>query len=243
MQSTFLCPVLSGLHSAIIMDGNGRWAVQQGLSRSEGHREGVKTVRRIVECAPDCGISVLTLYAFSADNWKRPEIEVKLLMELLYQYLLSERKRCIDKGIRISVIGRRDRLSYTLRTAIQATESATVMGQSLHLRIAIDYSSRDSILQAARNNRDFINGDISRESFSLSLAQANHLEGYAPDVDLLIRTGGEKRLSDFLLWESAYAELYFTDRMWPEFSNDDLKEAVDSYHQRERRFGAIPSNA
>ncbi|MFH1738475.1 MAG: di-trans,poly-cis-decaprenylcistransferase [bacterium] len=238
MQSTFQSSTPTPFHVAIIMDGNGRWARQRGLARIEGHREGAKTVQRVVEAAPDLGITTLTLYAFSSDNWRRPETEVNGLMRLFLKHLHSERNKCIDNGVRLSVIGRRDRLSLPLRTAIKATESATAHGQTLHLQLAIDYSARDSILRAAARLSPGI--EPSRETFSLLLAEANHISGDSPDVDLLIRTGGEQRLSDFLLWESAYAELVFTERMWPDFDVDDLKAAIDQFHRRERRFGTVP---
>ncbi len=227
----------TSFHVAVIMDGNGRWATRQGRPRVEGHHEGSKAVRRTVEAAPGFGITVLTLYAFSSDNWHRPGKEVGHLMKLFYDYLYAERESCIANGVRLSVIGRRDRLSFALRTAVEAAETATIRGQRLHLRIAIDYSSRDNILRAAcrLNQRE----DVTRETFSHLLAEENYSGIDVPDVDLLIRTGGEKRLSDFMLWESAYAEFFFTERMWPDFDAGDLKEAVDEFHQRSRRFGAI----
>jgi len=220
------------------MDGNGRWATRRGLPRIEGHKEGSKAVRRAVEAAPDLGITTLTVYAFSSDNWKRPLDEVQQLMDLLYDYLYNEKDRCAAHGIRLSVIGRRDRLSPLMRAAIRAAESATARGTTLHFRIAIDYSARDSILCAAsRWNRE---SEMTREAFLNHLAEIHHPGIPLPEVDLLIRTGGEKRLSDFLLWESAYAELYFTDCMWPDFGADDLRSAVMEFQHRTRRFGAVP---
>ncbi|HTW34794.1 MAG TPA: di-trans,poly-cis-decaprenylcistransferase [Rhizomicrobium sp.] len=224
------------LHVGIIMDGNGRWAVRQGVPRALGHEAGIKAVRRVVEAAPEQGVGTLTLYAFSSDNWRRPEAEVDALMTLFHSYLVDETENLIEKGVCLTVIGRRDRLSEGLVTAIACAEDATIGGDTLNLRIAIDYSGRDAILSAAlRAARDC---DLTRDSFSRLVAG-----GADPaDVDLVIRTGGEKRLSDFLLWESAYAELYFTDRMWPEFEAADLTEALASFHARERRFGALPAN-
>ena len=230
-----------GLHVAIIMDGNGRWATARGLPRLAGHRKGAAAVRRAVEAAPKFGVTTLTLYAFSSDNWRRPPEEVSGLMQLFLEYLRKETAECAEKGIRISVIGRRDRLSRALREAIAATEEATASGRKLHLRIAVDYSSRDSILSAA--DRAKANGELTRERFSQLIAEANHAPAPAPDVDLLIRTGGEQRLSDFLLWECAYAELHFTRRMWPEFGSADLGAAVREFQHRERRFGAVPEAA
>jgi undecaprenyl diphosphate synthase len=218
------------LHTAIIMDGNGRWAQSRGLPRFAGHRAGADTVRRVVEAAPGLGITSLTLYAFSSDNWRRPETEVVLLMNLLSQYLRSEAEELRASGVRLSIIGRRDRVPQRVVDSIEWAEARTARGQRLHLRIAVDYSARDAILSAARSAKDV----MSRESIGESLG---------PDVDLLIRTGGEQRLSDFLLWECAYAELIFTPRMWPEFDAGDLRRAVDEFRQRERRFGTVPAVA
>jgi undecaprenyl diphosphate synthase len=214
-----------GLHVAIIMDGNGRWATGQNLPRIAGHRAGAESVRRAVETAPSLGISVLTLYAFSADNWRRPAREVSALMRLLSRYLVQECERLIKNGVRLQAIGRRDRLSAPLVSLIEQVERKTAGGKKLLLRIAIDYSSRQAILDAARGAET-----ISEESLSQKLG---------PDVDLLIRTSGEQRLSDFLLWECAYAEMIFTPRMWPEFSAADLTEAIEQFHRRERRFGGV----
>jgi len=236
MPSTF--QQSNSLHAAIIMDGNGRWATRRGLPRIEGHKEGSKAVRRTVEAAPGLGITTLTVYAFSSDNWKRPRDEVQQLMALLYDYLRHEKDRCVAQGIRLSVIGRRDRLSPLMRAAIRAAETATAGGATLHFRIAIDYSARDTILRAA--SRWDGQTAMTRDAFLETLADLHHPGVPLPEVDLLIRTGGEKRLSDFLLWESAYAELYFTDRMWPDFGADDLRAAVEEFHRRTRRFGAVP---
>ncbi len=227
----------AGLHVAIIMDGNGRWAQARALPRLAGHRRGAAAVRRAVEAAPKLGITTLTLYAFSSDNWRRPPEEVSGLMRLFLEYLGKERAECVKNGVRVNAIGRRDRLSAMLREALAATEKATAHGKTLHLRIAVDYSARDSILRAASRLKG--DGEASREQFSTLLARANHEAAPAPDVDLLIRTGGEQRLSDFLLWESAYAEFYFTPRMWPEFGAADLEAAVSAFHSRDRRFGAV----
>ncbi len=223
---------LPKLHAAIIMDGNGRWAQARGLPRIAGHRAGAEALRRAVEAAPALGIGTITVYAFSSDNWKRPPAEVGALMRLFHNYLRKERERSIEKGMRISVIGRRERLPGMLLPAIEAAEKATAHCSTLHLRIAVDYSSRDAIVAAARRLRN----NASRESFSAALGGPDG----APDVDLLIRTGGEQRLSDFLLWECAYAELVFTPRMWPDFDASDLKAAVADFHSRERRFGTVP---
>jgi undecaprenyl diphosphate synthase len=213
-------------HVAIIMDGNGRWATRRGLPRVAGHREGANAVRRTVEAAPDLGISVLTLYAFSEDNWTRPPREVSALMKLLGRYLVQETDRCLTNGVRLEAIGRRDRLPAPLVGMLEDSERRTAGGRRLRLRLAIDYSSRHTILEAARKS----SGHISEGRFSALMG---------PDVDLLIRTSGEQRLSDFLLWECAYAEMIFTPRLWPDFNRDDLAQAVTEFQTRERRFGAV----
>jgi undecaprenyl diphosphate synthase len=182
-----------------------------------------------VKGSPELGITSLTLYAFSSDNWRRPEAEVSALMGLLARYLRSEAAELAESGVRLSIIGRRDRLPAKVLEAITWAEAMTAQGRRLHLRIAVDYSARDAILAAAVSARDI----VSRETVSL---------GLAPDVDLLIRTGGEQRLSDFLLWECAYAELIFTPRMWPDFDAVDLRRAVEEFQRRERRFGGVPAN-
>jgi undecaprenyl diphosphate synthase len=209
------------------MDGNGRWALARGLPRTAGHAAGIEAVRRVVDAAPAAGISVLTLFAFSADNWRRPEKEVDTLMRLMVEYLGRETERAAANGVRVEVIGRRDRLDAGVQNAIGHAERATAEGDRLRLRVAVDYSARDAILAAARGMREF-----SRESFGRALG---------PPVDLLIRTGGERRLSDFLLWESAYAELVFTRTMWPDFGAADLAAALREFRSHDRRFGAVPS--
>jgi undecaprenyl diphosphate synthase len=224
-----------GWHVAIIMDGNGRWATQRGLPRSAGHRAGVQAVRRVVEAAPDLGIAALTLFAFSSDNWRRPDPEVRTLMALLRHYLRADLRELVENGVRLSVIGRRDRLPDGLSHEIAAVERASAHGQRLNLQIAIDYSSRDAIADAAA--RWLAAQAPSREAFGALLAAPACQT--SPDVDLLIRSGGEKRLSDFLLWESAYAELLFVDALWPDFGADDLRAAMADFHRRERRFGGL----
>jgi undecaprenyl diphosphate synthase len=216
----------STLHVGIIMDGNGRWALARGLPRAAGHRAGVETVGRIVEAAPQAGIGTLTLFAFSSDNWRRPAAEVEALMRLLSIYMAKETPRCVERGVRLEVIGRRDRLAPSLSAAISRVEAATAHGSRLRLRIAVDYSARDAILAAARGVPE-----LSMDSLGSALG---------PPVDLLIRTGGEHRLSDFLLWECAYAELVFSRTMWPDFGPQDLSAAVREFRGRERRFGAVP---
>lgn len=227
------------LHTAIIMDGNGRWAAARGLPRSAGHRAGVAAVRRTVEAAARLDIGTLTLYAFSSDNWRRPQGEVQALMHLFGGLLRSEAERCRENGIRMQVIGRRDRLAPRLREAIEQAEAATAGGTRMHLRLAVDYSARDAIVEAAHLLAG--GGSWDRSAFTAALGAACHTDAPAPDVDLLIRTGGEQRLSDFLLWECAYAELYFTDVRWPDFDVPHLEAALQAFACRERRFGRVPS--
>jgi undecaprenyl diphosphate synthase len=227
----------SGLHVAIIMDGNGRWATRQHLPRAAGHREGAAAVRRVVEGAPALGVGTLTLFGFSSDNWQRPEREVQWLMRLFREYLRGEVSRCRDAGVRLSIIGRRDRFPPGVTEGIVAAERETAAGRRLHLRLAIDYSSRDTILRAASLGEQGV--VPTREEFSRRMAVRPD-DPPAPDVDLLIRAGGEQRLSDFLLWECAYAELVFTPAMWPDFTAADLAAALHQFRGRQRRFGALP---
>jgi undecaprenyl diphosphate synthase len=224
----------SPFHVAIIMDGNGRWATERGLPRTAGHRAGADAVRRVVEAAPGAGVRLLTLYAFSSDNWSRPPSEVDTLMTLLQRFLSTETARCVREGVRINVIGRRDRLAPRLVRLIEKTEAATAGGQNLRLRLAIDYSSRDAIARAACER-------CADTTFRQRLAKVTHADSEVEDVDLLIRTGREKRLSDFLLYEAAYAELHFSDRLWPDFGGDDLATAITDFRGRRRRFGGVPS--
>jgi undecaprenyl diphosphate synthase len=227
-------------HVAIIMDGNGRWATARNEPRGAGHAAGARAVHRVVEAARALGVRTLTLYAFSADNWKRPPAEIEGLMRLFAQYLRGEVARCRVNGVRLTVLGRRDRLGASLRGAIDGAECATAAGAALDLRIAIDYSARDAIVRAAALAGTGLRVGC-RSDFAELLARATHARHVAPDVDLLIRTGGERRLSDFMLWECAYAELVFTDRPWPEFCRVDLETAIAEYQGRDRRFGAAPA--
>jgi undecaprenyl diphosphate synthase len=228
MQSS-LC---AKLHVAIIMDGNGRWATRKGLPRQAGHAAGLEALRRVVAAAPGLGIGTLSMFAFSAANWRRPDAEVRFLMGLLRRYLKSEITPLTNNGIRLSVIGRRDRLPDGVPEAIGRAEKLTATGARLHLRVAIDYSARDAILAAAAAAKP---GDLNCERFT-HLLTGQRLQC---DVDLVIRTSGEQRLSDFLLWECAYAELHFTDRLWPDFGESDLRAALAAFSTRERRFGGL----
>jgi undecaprenyl diphosphate synthase len=229
------------LHVAILLDGNGRWAASRGLPRVEGHRAGMAAVRRVVRAAPDLGIGTLSLYAFSSNNWERPSGEVSSLLGLLESYLRNDAAECASQGVRLRIIGRRDRVPKSLVEAIETAERITAAGRKLELRIALDYSSRDAILRAACWMVSSL--EVSDKEFARRLGQVTHAGGPMSDVDLLIRTGGERRLSDFLLWECAYAELLFTPRMWPEFDAADLAAAVKDFLGRERRFGRLPEAA
>jgi len=238
-QSTSQDPAL--FHVAVIMDGNGRWAGRRGLPRPAGHRAGARAVRRIVEAAPSLGISTLTLYALSSDNFNRPPTEVSALMRLFAEYLERERRPLAERGVRLQVIGRRDRLPAALRTAITRAESATAEGRALTLRLAIDYSARDEIRRAVAASVASGTAPLGTAPLGTAPLGTGAPDPFAawPDVDLLVRTGGEQRLSDFLLWECAYAELWFTDRLWPDVTAQDLAAAVADFRRRDRRFGRI----
>jgi undecaprenyl diphosphate synthase len=220
-QSTITVPG----HLAIIMDGNGRWAEARGWPRTVGHTTGARVMRDIVTRCVQLGVPQLTLYAFSSDNWKRPRTEVSALLALFTQHCRSEARALVQAGVRLTVIGRRDRLPSTLRRAIERTELLTANGTRLHLRVAIDYSSRDAIDRAHKATEAA--GDITPHAPLL------------PPVDLMVRTGGERRLSDFLLWECAYAELVFLDVLWPAMTPAMLDDALTEFAMRDRRFGSI----
>jgi undecaprenyl diphosphate synthase len=225
------------MHVAIIMDGNGRWATQRGLPRTAGHIEGAKAVRTAVEVAARAEVKALTLYASSSANWARPPAETAALMRLFGQYLFTETRRCVEQSIRVNVIGRRDRLSGNLLKSIEQAERSSAGGSGMLLRIAVDYSSQHSILQAARrsNNQD----ELSNDDFHRLLHEVDHCAHPASPVDLLIRTGRERRLSDFLLWECAFAELHFSDCLWPDFDERHFRSALEDFGGRQRRFGSL----
>jgi undecaprenyl diphosphate synthase len=231
-----IIPPSRAIHVAIISDGNGRWATSRGLPRSAGHRAGAQAARAVIEAAPGLGIHTLTLFALSSANWKRPPAEVNGILRILHEYLLTETSHCIDQGIRLSIIGRRDRLPATLRQAVVDSEAATSDGTRLHLRLAIDYSARNAIYNAAC--RFYKVTELSEQSFGNVLSEV--LRGGSTEVDLLIRTGGSQRLSDFLLWECAFAEFVFLSKRWPDFTVDDFQAAVDEFNHRERTRGALP---
>jgi undecaprenyl diphosphate synthase len=219
------------------MDGNGRWAMKRHLPRSAGHRAGAKAVNVIVEEAARRGIDMLSLYAFSSANWGRPRQEVNALFTLLRRHLLTQTRRCLEQSIRINIFGRRDRLPDELLRVIERSEQLTAHCTRMQLRIAVDYSAQHSLFAAGRSMRLEPTADAAR--FAEHLAAVDHCAAAVAPVDLLIRTGGEKRLSDFLLWECAYAELHFVDCCWPDFDAQALAGALADYSRRERRFGLL----
>jgi undecaprenyl diphosphate synthase len=220
------------------MDGNGRWAQKHALGRIAGHRKGSEAVRRVVRACRKLGVKYLTLYAFSSENWSRPEEEVNALMSLLIRYLRSEEKELLDNGIRLTAIGNIAALPDRVKKTLQKTMDRTAGNREMTLVLALNYGGRDEILEAARKalaERDrgrLVPGDLTPELFSSYLYTAG-----IPDPDLLIRTSGEYRVSNFLLWQTAYTEFFFTDVLWPDFSEEDLTEAISDYQRRERRFG------
>ena len=240
-MTTALVSAPPSLHVGIIMDGNGRWATARGLARVAGHERGALAIERTIDAAARAGLGTLTLYAFSADNWRRPGAEVRALFALFDRYLRQDIPRLVQHELRLSVSGRRDRIAPSLRRAIDDAETATAGGTALHVRLAIDYSARDAIWHAVEAT---LRGDgATREAFAARVASGRGVLTVTPDVDLVIRTGGEHRLSDFLLWESAYAELWFTPVAWPDFTDAHLSEALAAFNRRERRFGRLASPA
>jgi len=227
-------------HIAIIMDGNGRWARERGLPRWKGHREGMKAVRRSVEGALEAGISHLTLYAFSRENWGRPAAEVRALMALLVEYVEREGQELLSNGVRVTVFGDRDRLSADARQSVEVLERTTAPGTALQLNLAISYGARDEILGAVRSLAGQASrGEIDPEAIDAPMFESQLQTSGIPDPDLLIRTSGEMRISNFLLWQIAYSELYVTPVLWPDFGKSDLYNAILEYRRRERRFGRV----
>ena len=225
-------------HIAIIMDGNGRWAKAQGLLRLMGHRAGVKTVRRIVEECRNSGVKVLTLYAFSTENWHRPKDEVNGLMDLLANFLASELEQMLHNDIRLQAIGQLENLPPKVYTILQDTINSTKTCQGMILNLALSYGGRTELLQAMREiSERCCRGEITPKDIDEEMVNAHLSTRGLPEPDLLIRTGGEARLSNFLLWQSSYAEIYFTDIPWPDFSPADLQVAIADYQSRQRRFG------
>lgn len=227
-------------HVAIILDGNGRWAKAKGMPRNYGHLQGAKAVEDILVDVRDLGIKYLTVYAFSTENWSRPESEVSALMTLLRNYLTTSIKKSMKNNVRCRVIGERSRLSADIIAAIEKLEDATKDNTGLTFTIAINYGSRDEITRAVRViAEDVKDGKVKPEDITESMIN-DHLDtGYLPDPDLLIRTCGEQRISNFLLWQCAYTEFYYTDIAWPDFNKDELVKAIDAYARRNRKFGGL----
>jgi undecaprenyl diphosphate synthase len=226
-------------HVAIIMDGNGRWAKSRGLPRIAGHRRGAESVRRAITASVELGVSYLTLFGFSSENWKRPTDEVNDLMGLLRHYLRGEIAELHKQGVRMKVIGDRARLAPDIVTLIDNAETLTRDNKRLTLIVALSYGGRDDIVQAARKlAEDVAAGRIQAKDIDETRLSSSLFTAGIPDPDLLIRTSGEQRISNFLLWQLAYTELVFTETLWPDFGRDDLEKAISDYHGRERRFGA-----
>ncbi|CAK0773045.1 ditrans,polycis-undecaprenyl-diphosphate synthase ((2E,6E)-farnesyl-diphosphate specific) [Azospirillaceae bacterium] len=226
-------------HVAIIMDGNGRWARARGLPRTAGHRKGVESVRRLIESATALGVRYVTIYSFSSENWRRPETEVSELMQLLRFYLRSEIADLHRNGVRLRIIGERSRLASDILRLIENAEETTKNNTALTLVVALSYGSRQEIVSAAtRMAKEVEAGRVSIDAIDETRFASFLFTADIPDPDLVIRTSGEKRLSNFLLWQSAYAELVFVDTLWPDFTKRDLEDAIEEYHRRERRYGA-----
>lgn len=230
-------------HVAIIMDGNGRWAKARGLPRTAGHERGVEALRRTVEAAGDLGIQYLTVFSFSTENWRRPAAEVNTLFGLLKAYVQRDLSRLKQDGVRVRVIGQREGLPPDIAELVDRAERETARNSKFHLTIAFNYGSRDEILRAIRAYAEAVaagkaTGDLTDEGFAAYLDTRD-----LPDPDLMIRTSGEYRISNFLLWQAAYAELLFVDVLWPDFSRDHLESAISRYHERERRYGAVSPGA
>jgi undecaprenyl diphosphate synthase len=240
MQEISTVPYAPPKHVAIIMDGNGRWAKARGLPRTAGHRKGVEAVRRTVEAARELGIPYLTMFGFSSENWRRPEGEVFDLMQLLRFYLRSEIAELHKNGVRLRVIGDRAKLSGDIVTMIEKAEELTRSNTELNLIIALSYGARQEIVEATRQMvRDALEGRLSPEEITEESFSARLLTRDIPDPDLLVRTSGEQRISNFLLWQSAYTELVFVDTLWPDFTKRDLEDAIREFNRRDRRYGAV----
>jgi undecaprenyl diphosphate synthase len=227
-------------HVAIIMDGNGRWALRQGLPRIEGHRRGVASVRRVTEECARLGLAQLTLYCLSSENWKRPQGELDFLMHLLEQYMIEERSLIMEQNIRVAVIGRREGIPAATLAEMDKTISMTAGNSGLRLCLAINYGGRGEIADAARDLAFAVReGKLTPESIDETAIEARLFTAGMPDPDLLIRTAGEQRISNFLLWQLSYTEIWFTEKCWPEFEEADLHEALSWYATRDRRFGGL----
>ena len=227
-------------HVAIIMDGNGRWAKKRGLPRTMGHAQGARVVEQILEDADHMGIRYLTVYAFSTENWSRPDAEVKALMNLLRTYMKTSLAKCARNNVRIRVIGDKSRLDDDLQASIKNLEESTAGNTGIGFQIAINYGGRDEIVRAVRKiAEDVKNGKTAPADITEQMISDTADTAGIPDPDLLIRTCGEERISNFLLWQGAYTELYFTDTAWPDFTKEELEKAVDSYNHRTRRYGGL----
>ena len=230
-------------HVAIIMDGNGRWAQAQGLPRIEGHRRGVNTVRMISETATELGVEALTLYCLSSENWKRPQTELDFLMQLLEQYLVEERTTIMEQGLRLRVIGRRDRLPSNVLTEMDKTLEMSAGNKGTQLVLAIDYGGRDEITKVVRElSEEVASGNLKSSEICEETVASRLYTNELPEVDLMIRTGGDMRISDFLLWQISYAELWITETCWPEYQQEDFFEAIREFTRRQRRFGGLSVN-
>lgn len=231
-------------HVAIIMDGNGRWAKARGLPRTAGHKKGVDAIRRVIAAARELGVRYLTLFGFSSENWRRPADEVGELMRLLRFYLRSEIAELHRNGVRLRIIGDRERLAPDIVQLIEAGEERTAGNDGLTVMVALSYGGRQEIVDAARRlAADAVAGRLDPVAIDEAAFAARLYAPDVPDPDLLIRTSGEKRVSNFLLWQAAYAEFLFTDTLWPDFEKSDLEAAIDEYNRRERRFGATTAGA
>lgn len=227
-------------HVAIIMDGNGRWAKRRGLPRTLGHRQGAETVRRAVETAADLGIKYLTLFGFSTENWSRPAEEVGELMSLMRHYLRGNVAELHEKGVRLRIIGERERLEPDVLKIVESAEQTTAGNGRIHLTIAFSYGARQEMVLAARRLAEEVRaGRMTPEQIDQAAISQRLLTADLPDPDLLIRTSGEQRISNFLLWQLAYTELVFVDTLWPDFSRTDLDHAIQEFNKRERRYGGV----
>lgn len=230
-------------HIAIIMDGNGRWAQSRGLPRIEGHRKGVSTVRMVSESCTELGIEAVTLYCLSSENWKRPQAELDFLMHLLEQYLIEERRTIMDQGLRLKVIGRRDRLPDNVIAEMDRTLEMSAVNTGTELVLAIDYGGRDELTRTVRSIAgDVVGGSLSEADITEELITGRLDTGGLPEIDLMIRTGGDMRISNFLLWQISYAELWVTDLCWPEFERSEFDRALAEFANRQRRFGGLNVN-
>lgn len=230
-------------HIAIIMDGNGRWAQSRGLPRIEGHRRGVDSVRMVSETCTEFGIEAVTLYCLSSENWKRPQEELDFLMALLEQYLVEERKTILDQGLKLQVIGRRDRLPPGVIAEMDKTLELSKDNAGTKLVLAIDYGGRDEITRAVRSiSRDVADGKLAESEITEDLVTSRLYTADLPEIDLMIRTGGDLRVSNFLLWQLSYAELWLTEKCWPDFSRDEFLKAIRDFANRQRRFGGLNVN-